>query len=226
MGGYIDWIPGSPLADPLLPPHESLASCKRPYHGRLALCKRYSGNVKRTALSHHPCSIARTLDIVGEWWTPLILRDVAYGIRRFGEIQADLGISANILTDRLESLSGDGLIESRPYRQRPQRYEYHLTEKGAELVPSLLALMRWGDRWTWPSGNGPVRVVHERCDHEVRLEIRCPHCECEVTPGELRAKPRATPADTPGAGEPGEDRPGGISGRRLYSSEDGLRLGA
>lgn len=192
--------------------------------------------MKRTALSHHPCSIARTLDIVGEWWTPLILRDVAYGIRRFGEIQEDLGISANILADRLEVLSGDGLIESRIYQQRPKRYEYHLTEKGAELIPALLALMRWGDRWTWPSGHGPVRVVHEECDHEVRLEIRCPHCERDVTPGELRAKPRAplsyaAGVERPSRGHPGKDhlgidQPGAVSAQRLYSSKDGLRLGA
>src|ERR1700684_1426827 len=137
-------------------------------------------DMKRTALSHHPCSIARTLDIVGEWWTPLILRDVAYGIRRFGEIQADLGISANILTDRLEALRGQGVLDARTYQERPLRQEYHLTEKGAGLIPALLALMEWGDRWTWPDGKGPVRVIHEECGHEVRVEIGCPHCEREV----------------------------------------------
>jgi DNA-binding HxlR family transcriptional regulator len=177
--------------------------------------------MKRTTLSHHPCSIARTLDIVGEWWTPLVLRDIAYGIQRFGELQEDLGISANILSDRLDALLSDGLLETHIYQQRPQRHEYRLTEKGAELIPALLALMQWGDRWTWPQGRGPVRVLHEQCDHEVRVEVRCPHCEREMTPGELRAKPRGPLSQTPG-----DDQPGQVSGRRLYSAEDGVRLGA
>lgn len=178
-------------------------------------------SVKRTPLGNHPCSIARTLDIVGEWWTMLILRDIAYGVRRFGEIEKDLGISANILTDRLEALSGEGLIESRAYRQRPLRHEYHLTEKGAELIPALLALMRWGDRWTWPDGHGPVGVVHEQCDHEVRVEVRCPDCDRKVAPRELRAKPRA-PVSQP----PAEGMPGAISAQRLTSTRGGVPLGA
>lgn len=160
--------------------------------------------MKRTALSNHPCSIARTLDIVGEWWTLLILRDVAYGIRRFGEIQEDLGISANILTDRLETLYSEGLLDSRAYQQRPTRHEYYLSEKGVELIPALLALMRWGDRWTWPEERGPVRVVHERCGHEIRVEVRCPQCEREVTHEQLWAKPSETLFETAGEAQPGE----------------------
>jgi DNA-binding HxlR family transcriptional regulator len=117
--------------------------------------------MKRTSLSAHPCSIARTLDVAGEWWTPLILRDVAYGVRRFGEIQEDLGISANVLSDRLEALLAEGLLERRLYQRRPERHEYRLTEKGADLIPTLLALMQWGDRWKWPGARGPVRVTHE-----------------------------------------------------------------
>jgi DNA-binding HxlR family transcriptional regulator len=194
--------------------------------------------MKRTALGHHPCSIARTLDVVGEWWTPLILRDIAYGIQRFGEIQEDLGISTNILSDRLDALLEQGLLEREAYQQRPRRHEYRLTEKGAELIPALLALMRWGDRWTWPDGRGPVRVTHDRCDHEVHLEIRCPHCEREVTPDELRAKPRGPLSQPPDRdqlekhgnqpGKPGNQlgKPGRVSGERLYSTAGGLRLGA
>jgi DNA-binding HxlR family transcriptional regulator len=176
--------------------------------------------MKRTDLSNHPCSIARSLDIVGEWWTPLILRDIAYGIRRFREIQDDLGISANVLTDRLEALCGQGLLDTRVYQQRPERREYRLTEKGTELVPVLLALMQWGDRWAWPDGRGPVRVLHDECNHEVRVEVRCEHCGREVPPGELRAKP-----GTPPSSLPAKHQPGRISGQRLYASKDGLPLG-
>jgi DNA-binding HxlR family transcriptional regulator len=175
--------------------------------------------MRRTTLADQPCSIARTLDAAGEWWSPLILRDVAYGVRRFREIQEDLGISANVLADRLATLVDEGLLETRIYQERPRRREYRLTEKGAELIPVLLALKQWGDRWKWPGGLGPVRAVHEACGHEVRVEVRCESCEREVDHHELRARP--------GAGllrPPGEHEPGYVSGRRLYSAEDGIRL--
>jgi DNA-binding HxlR family transcriptional regulator len=177
--------------------------------------------MKRTALSHHHCSIARTLDVAGEWWTPLIVRDVAYGVRRFREIQEDLGISANVLADRLDTLLAEGILETVVYQERPRRHEYRLTRKGAELLPALLALMQWGDRWMWPEGRGPVRVVHGAGDHEVSVEIRCPQCERQVGASELRAKPRRPLADT--AAVPA---PGNVSGRRLYAESDGVPLDA
>jgi len=177
--------------------------------------------MKRTALAAHPCSIARTLDVAGEWWTPLILRDVAYGVRRFRAIQDDLGISANVLSDRLEALVADGILERSVYQQRPERHEYRLTAKGAELIPALLALMQWGDRWTWPGERGPVRVVHEDCGHDVRVEVRCPHCGRALAPTELRAKPGAALQHAPP-----EHQPGSVFGRRLLADEDGVRLDA
>ncbi|HSZ14108.1 MAG TPA: helix-turn-helix domain-containing protein [Solirubrobacteraceae bacterium] len=175
--------------------------------------------MKRTSLSAHPCSIARTLDVAGEWWTPLILRDVAYGVRRFGEIQEDLGISANVLSDRLDALLAEGLLERRLYRERPERHEYRLTEMGADLIPALLALMQWGDRWKWPDARGPVSVTHEQCGHEVHVEVRCEHCERQVEAGELRAKARGGVARAPAEGEPGS-----VSARRLASGGAGVTL--
>lgn|GEM_PF-521664 len=191
----------------------------RPYTSNSPYASDTLAGVKRTALAHHPCSIARTLDVVGEWWTPLILRDVAYGVQRFGEIQQDLGISANVLSDRLDGLVREGILERHLYQQRPERHEYRLTEKGAELVPALLALMRWGDRWQWLDGSGPVRVEHADCGHEVSVEVRCQHCERELEVGELCAKARGKLRHMPG-----EHDPGGLSGRRLFASKDGVRL--
>ncbi len=175
--------------------------------------------MKRTGLGDQPCSIARTLDVAGEWWSPLILRDVAYGVRRFGEIQADLGISANVLADRLESLLHEGLLETRLYQERPERHEYLLTEKGADLVPALLALMQWGDKWKWPGGVGPVEVSHQHCGHEVKVELRCEHCERELALTDLRARARRGVTDPPA-----EHAPGRVSAARLTSSPEGLRL--
>jgi DNA-binding HxlR family transcriptional regulator len=173
--------------------------------------------MKRTGLGNHPCSIARALDAAGEWWTPLILRDVAYGIRRFREIQDDLGISANVLADRLETLVAEGLVETRAYQSRPERHEYRLTEKGLDLVPALLALMQWGDRWAWPDGSGPVRVLHRECGHETRVEVRCPHCERALAPTELAAELRRHDGPAPAPGEPGY-----VSGRRLAAGRAAL----
>jgi DNA-binding HxlR family transcriptional regulator len=175
--------------------------------------------MKRSPLSAHPCSIARALDIVGEWWTLLVLRDVAYGVRRFREIQEDLGVSANVLSDRLETLVDAELLETRVYQLRPERREYRLTEKGFDLVPALLALMRWGDKWTWGGLDGPVRVVHDQCEHEVEVEVRCPHCGCAAAPAELRAEPR-----TPLAIPPAEHEPGYVSARLLYGTPGGIHL--
>jgi DNA-binding HxlR family transcriptional regulator len=178
--------------------------------------------VKRTGLSHHPCSIARTLDVAGEWWTPLILRDVAYGVQRFGAIQEDLGISANVLSDRLETLVAEGILKRSLYQERPERYEYGLTEKGADLIPALLALMQWGDRWAWAGGRGPVRVRHADCGHDVRVELRCPHCERKLAAAELRATARGGVVDPPGKHEPGA-----VSGRRLLEGgAQGVALAA
>jgi DNA-binding HxlR family transcriptional regulator len=175
--------------------------------------------VKRTSLADHPCSIARTLDVAGEWWSPLILRDVAYGIRRFGEIQEDLGISANVLSDRLETMVSEGLLEQRLYQRRPDRHEYWLTHKGSELVPALLALMRWGDRWASPRGSGPVAVTHGECGHEISVEVRCEHCERELELRELVAQTRSRDARGPAEGQPGH-----VSAERLGSSPEGVRL--
>jgi DNA-binding HxlR family transcriptional regulator len=189
------------------------------YTKSLRLCKRYAPDVKRTTLADHPCSIARTLDVAGEWWSPLILRDVTYGVRRFAEIQTDLGISANVLADRLESLVGDGLLETHVYQKRPERHEYVLTEKGADLVPALVALMQWGDRWKWKGGVGPVQVLHEDCRHEVTVELRCERCEREVRVHDLRARVRRAVTMAPTG-----DAPGHVSAARLTSSPDGARL--
>ena len=102
--------------------------------------------MQRTSFREMACSIARTLDVIGEPWSPLILRDVWVGMNRFDEIQADLGISRKVLTERLNHLVEHGVLERRPYDRRP-RYEYHLTAKGTELVDVLMVMAGWGDRW-------------------------------------------------------------------------------
>ena len=143
--------------------------------------------MKRSNVAHLNCSIARTLEIVGEWWTLLIVRDVFMGVRRFDDMQRDLGISRNILSDRLATLVDHDILERRPYQQRPERFEYHLTERGADLYPVLAALLRWGDRWASPDGP-PLRLVHRECGHDTEGQTTCPVCGVEVGPRDVRLK--------------------------------------
>lgn len=123
-----------------------------------------------------PCSIARTLAVVGEPWTPLILRDIVFGITKFDELQRDLGVATNILTDRLGTLVEHGLLTREPYEHRPPRYRYTLTEKGADLLPVLLALMRWGDKWAAEPAGPPVTVLHHACGEATEPTLTCSVC--------------------------------------------------
>ncbi|EFH80068.1 winged helix-turn-helix transcriptional regulator [Ktedonobacter racemifer] len=112
--------------------------------------------MRRQRFASMACPIARSLDIIGEWWTLLIVRDLARGINRFDTLQEDLGIARNMLTVRLQTLLDHGVIERHCYQQRPERFEYHLTEKGAELTAVLRALKQWGERWTEAPSSSPV----------------------------------------------------------------------
>jgi DNA-binding HxlR family transcriptional regulator len=141
--------------------------------------------VKRSSVGHFNCSIARALDIVGEWWTLLVLRDVFLGVRRFEAIQADLGIARNVLSDRLTTLVDNGVLTKRQYLEHPERYEYVLTDMGRDLVPVLLALMRWGDRWLSPEGP-PMLLVHRECGQPIGWGEHCAHCGVAVDPRHVR----------------------------------------
>src|SRR5437016_7579396 len=108
----------------------------------------YDCVMQRTRFGEMACSIARTLEVAGEPWSPLIIRDVWVGITRFDAIQSDLGISRKVLTERLKWLVAQGVLEQRTYSERPPRHDYVLTRKGLELCDLLLAITAWGDRWT------------------------------------------------------------------------------
>jgi DNA-binding HxlR family transcriptional regulator len=119
------------------------------------------------------CSIARALEVVGERWTLLILRDISRGAERFDEPQAGLGIARNVLSARLGRLCDEGVLERRRYSDRPVRFSYHLTEKGDELLPALVWLLRWGDRYAAPDGP-PAVLMHG--DHPLDPVIVCARC--------------------------------------------------
>lgn len=112
----------------------------------------------KTDLSELNCSLARTLEVVGDWWTLLIIRDAFLGIRRFGDFQKSLGIAKNILATRLERLTASGIIARSGSDTRPS---YQLTDRGRELLPAMVALMQWGDKWV-SAGSPPVAVADEK----------------------------------------------------------------
>jgi DNA-binding HxlR family transcriptional regulator len=145
----------------------------------------------RNTFGSRSCSIARTLDIVGDWWTLLVLRDVFRGLHRFDELKGSLGIATNVLTLRLKRLTGAGILERRAYQDRPPRFEYEVTEKGRDLYPVLIALLQWGDRHLRGAEAPPRVLIHDTCAKATQPEFVCPHCRTEVSARNARAVPRA-----------------------------------
>lgn len=134
------------------------------------------------------CSIEATLDLVGDRWTLLILRDIFRGVYRFSQLHEDLGIARNLLTDRLVRLVEHQILQKVPYQDRPVRYEYRLTPKGMDLSPALVALMGWGDRWA-SHGQPPTLLVHDSCGTPLEQVLRCPSCDQDVRPTHIRSRP-------------------------------------
>jgi DNA-binding HxlR family transcriptional regulator len=149
------------------------------------------------------CSMAAALEVVGERWTILIVRDIFLGVRRFDDLQRSLGVARNILQTRLERLVEQGIVRKKAYQEHPVRYEYRLTSKGADLWPVLMALLQWGDRYAI-DGERPVIVEHKGCGGELDDRRRCLRCRVDVSVTEARAvrtgaerRPAATEAPVP-----------------------------
>lgn len=133
--------------------------------------------MRRTSFANWPCSAARTLDLLGDSWTPLVLREAFYGIRRFDDFQRELGIARNTLADRLRRLVDGGLLEKHVYETQPARYEYLLTESGRDFYRVILTMVAWGDRWLADEAGPPVTVRHDTCGHDATAEVVCSHCK-------------------------------------------------
>lgn len=125
-----------------------------------------------------PCSIAAALEVLGERWSLLAVREMAYGVHRFARIAGFTGASRDILADRLRKLEAAGVVERRQYSEHPPRHEYHLTHAGHELFPLMMALREWGDRW---AVDEPAVEFRHTCGEQVELDLRCAHCGEKVT---------------------------------------------
>ncbi len=133
------------------------------------------------------CSIARSLEVVGERWSLLLVRDLMLGYHRFDELQERLGIARNVLAARLDRLAEEGVIERRLYQERPARHEYHLTEKGRDLWPVIVGLLSWGDRYLVQSP--PVLLEHRGCGGAVDDRRMCERCRAELTLRDVTVRP-------------------------------------
>jgi DNA-binding HxlR family transcriptional regulator len=135
------------------------------------------------------CSVAGALEVVGERWSLLIVRDVLLGLRRFDQIQGSLGVARNVLQTRLTRLLDHGVLEKRLYQERPPRYEYRLTEKGLDLWPAVVALLQWGDRHAAPPAGPPVLLEHRGCGGSVDEHRICSACGARLSVRDVRAMP-------------------------------------
>ena len=133
-----------------------------------------------------PCSLAAALDVLGERWSLLALREIGYGVHRFARIAGFTGASRDILADRLRKLEAAGVIERRLYSEHPPRHEYHLTDAGRELFPVMLALTQWGDRWAVDT---PFLTRRHSCGHPVQVDLLCHHCHQPITLDTIHNEP-------------------------------------
>ncbi len=135
------------------------------------------------------CSVARTLSVIGERWTLLVLRDCFMGSRRFDEFQKNIGLSRHRLSDRLNKLVEHQLLEKKLYQNNPPRSEYLLTEKGIDIYPVILSLVGWGNKWMNDEDGDPMVYHHKGCDHETHPVLSCDHCGDKITARDIIVKP-------------------------------------
>lgn len=145
--------------------------------------------MSRKSLQHLECAVANTVEMVNDAWTILILRDAFLGVRRFDEFVNDLGIARNVLTDRLERLVANGMLQTTAYQERPPRHEYRLTEQGKDLFDVLMALWSYGERWKPPSDPLRQKVIHVTCGQEAQAVSHCGNCGERLDRRQVRIEP-------------------------------------
>ena len=146
--------------------------------------------MQRKSFAEMDCSVAQCLEVVGEWWSMLIVRDSFLGVTRFEEFQRRLGIARNILQQRLTKLVDAGILVRVPYSEHPPRFDYRLTDKGRALWPVMTAMRQWGDEFAAPSGT-PIEVTHVACGSAAPAVLVCGSCGEPLGPKDVRVTPGA-----------------------------------
>jgi len=137
-------------------------------------------------IDQQPCSLARSLAIIGDNWTLLVLRDCFLGVRRFDDFQQRLGVTRHVLSDRLRKLTDGGVLEKTAYQERPLRHEYRLTTMGRDLYPVIAHLAQWGDKYLADEAGPPLVRVHRQCGEPLVAKLQCSHCGDSVEPKDIR----------------------------------------
>ena len=145
--------------------------------------------MRRTRFDDWECSIARATDILGDWWTPLVIREAFYGTRRFDGFTERLGIGRNILTERLRRLTDEGIFDKVAYQDRPARYEYRLTDKGRALFDVIVAMHRWGTDWLSPEAGPWVEMVDRRTDEVINAVVVDENTGERIDPHNVKVRP-------------------------------------
>ena len=148
--------------------------------------------MERTMANEHRLendSVERALDIFGDRWTFMILREAFFGVRRYGELAQNLGLSRTILSDRLKTLVEHGVLERRRYLEQPERHEYVLTKAGLGLYPAIVCIMRWGDQHLSGPEGPPLVLRHTLCGHNADPRLVCGHCAAELEAREVQPEP-------------------------------------
>lgn len=147
--------------------------------------------MKWDELADQPCSLARTLAIIGNRWTMMILREAFVGVRRFEAFQERLGLSKALLSERLKGLVEQGVLDRRPYQDRPERFEYRLTAKGLDLYPVLIAMVTWGNTHEAGEKGPPLIHHHKTCGHDFAAVMTCGECAEALDAREVSVRPGA-----------------------------------
>lgn len=145
--------------------------------------------MKWSDVGDQPCSIARTLSVIGDRWTALVIRNAFLGIRRFEDFQKSMGVTRPVLTDRLNTLVEQEVLTKVPYTETGKRFEYRLTAKGLDLYPIIMSMMKWGNTWMDEGLGAPVEYTHLSCGHKFQPLLVCSACKEEINPKNVQPSP-------------------------------------
>lgn len=157
--------------------------------------------MRRTRFDDWACPVARSVDLLGDWWTPLVVRSAFLGARRFEQFTEHLGIPRNVLTERLQRLTEEGIFDKVPYQERPVRHEYRLTDKGRALYPVILSLLSWGNEWLDWDQDPPVRLVDRETGEPIEPVLVDARTGAALDPRQVRVE---YGADVTGWGRPAD----------------------